>query len=83
MSKVTRIVLAAAVSLAVIIGIYTSAQGASLASPEKAGTHLVGGSMVNLDHFRDANAVSASTDFNFKEGNGHGCDSENFTSPDD
>jgi hypothetical protein len=83
MSKVSRLGLAVLVSLGVIIGIYTSAAGATITRQEKAGTHQVSGTMVNLDHFRGANAASAATDFNFKEGKGHGCESDTHTSPDD
>jgi len=84
MSRVTRIVLAALISLGVIIGIYTSVQGASLsARQDSVGTHLVSGSMVNLDHYRAANPASAPLQSEFKSGQGHGCQSELQTSPND
>jgi negative regulator of sigma E activity len=85
MSRVTRIALAALVSLAVIVGIYTSVEGASLsARQDRAGSHQVSGAMVNLDHYRSAapqpELAPMQSD---SSGKGHGCDSENRTSPDD
>lgn len=84
MSRVTRIVLASLVSLAVIIGIYTSVQGASLsAQQDKAGAHLVSGAMVNLDHQREASAAPAPQLQPIQSGKGHDCESDMRTSPDD
>ena len=83
MSKpVTRIALAALISLAVVVGIFTSVQGAA---PEStAGSHLVSGAKVNLDHFREANPAPApvQSDFHSDKGLG-GCEDEIRTSPDD
>lgn len=82
MSRRVRIVLAVLVSLAVIIGIYTSVEGASLTARQPgAGEHLVSGSMVNLDHFREAqpDLVQQAP----QQGKGHDCDHESQTSPDD
>ena len=84
MSRLTRIVLASLVSLAVIIGIFTSVEGASISSlQEQAGAHLVSGPRVNLDHYREAVPAPASSQSEFEKGNGsgHGCESESQTSP--
>lgn len=84
MSRSTRIVLALLVSLAVIVGIYTSVEGASLSSqPDKAGTHLVSGSQVNLDHFRGTQSGLQEYQASPQQGKGHDCNSETKTSPDD
>jgi len=85
MSRVTRIALAALVTLVVIIGIYTSVEGASLSSrQDRAGSHLVSGAMVNLDHYRAAAPQPELAPIQSQpSGKGHGCDSENRTSPDD
>ena len=85
MSKpVTRFALAALISLAVIVGIYTSVQGAA---PELAqsrvGSHLVSGAKVNLDHYRSAEAAPAPLQSSFQGGKGHGCKDELRTSSDD
>ena len=83
MSRVTRIVLAVLISLVVIIGIYTSVGGASLgARQDSSGKHLVSGSMVNLDHYRSAqaNLVEMQVQESTK---GHDCEQEMYTSPDD
>jgi len=83
MSRVTRIVLASLVSLAVIIGIYSSVEGASLsARQDKAGTHLVSGSAVNLDHYRAAESYQSQMQIEQK-GHSGGCGDEARTSPDD
>lgn len=86
MSKLTRIVLASLFTLAVVIGIYTSVEGASVsAQPDQAGAHQVSGPRVNLDHYREA--VPAPVDdvqSQFDKGSGdggHGCESESQTSP--
>jgi hypothetical protein len=82
MSKLTRIVLASLVSLAVIVGIFTSVEGASLsAQQDKAGAHLVSGPRVNLDHFREAAPAPAVDQSEFNSGGGHDCNSESQTSP--
>jgi hypothetical protein len=86
MSRFTRVVIAALVSLGVIVGIYTSAQGMS----PKAGTinaqaHVVNGVKTNLDHFRTSSNEldSVETQYDSPSGKGHGCESELQTSPDD
>ena len=84
MSKPTRITLAILVSLVVIIGIFTTVQGATLsARQDRAGSHLVSGPQVDLNHYREA-APAASpfimSPLDAKPG-GHGCESENQTSP--
>ncbi|HJS17541.1 MAG TPA: hypothetical protein VJ785_02245 [Anaerolineales bacterium] len=86
MSKpLTRIALAALISLAVIVGIYSSVQGAAPDSAAStAGSHLVSGAKVNLDHFREANPAPAPVQSDFQSGKGHGgCEDELRTSPDD
>jgi hypothetical protein len=84
MSRVNRIVLAALLSLAVIIGIYTSVEGASFsAQNDKLGAHPVSGAMVNLDHFRVADPAAAPMQSEFQSDKGHGCESDLQTSPDD
>jgi hypothetical protein len=87
MSKLTtRIALSILISLIVIAGIYTTVFGASSSAPEtRAGSHLVSGAKVNLDHYREANPapvpVLASE---FLRSNGYGgCEHEKQTSPDD
>jgi hypothetical protein len=82
MSKLTRIVLASLVSLAVVIGIYTSVEGASVSTlREQAGSHLVSGPRVNLDHYREAAPAAIEPAFDKGDGSGHGCESESQTSP--
>ena len=85
MSRVTRIALATLLSLVVVIGIYTSVAGASLsAQQDRAGSHLVSGAMVNLDHYRSAAPQTQLSPMQSGQpGQGHGCNSENRTSPDD
>lgn len=87
MSKLTtRIAFSILVSLIVIAGIYTTVFSASPnASEAKAGSHLVSGAKVNLDHYREANPAPAplQSDFESGKGSGHGCESESRTSPED
>lgn len=84
MSRVTRLALAALVSLGVLVGIYTSVDGASFsAGQDRMGAHLVSGPMVNLDHYRVANPTNDLLQSEFQSGKGHGCDSEKQASPDD
>ena len=86
MSKPTRISLAVLVSLVVIIGIFSTVQGATLsARQDRAGAHLVSGPQVDLNHYREAAPAPATNPFimsplDAKPG-GHGCESENQTSP--
>jgi hypothetical protein len=84
MSKpVSRVALAVLISLAVIVGIYTSVQGAA-AEMERAGSHLVSGVKVNLDHYREADPAPAPLQ-EFQPGKGHGgggCESEHQSNPD-
>jgi hypothetical protein len=88
MSKLsTRIALSVLISLVVIAGIYTTVFGASSAASEKmAGSHLVSGAKVNLDHYREANPAplvpAGASEFMRSNGYG-GCEHENRTSPDD
>ena len=62
MSKPTRITLAILVSLVVIIGIFTTVQGATLsARQDRAGSHVVSGAQVDLNHYRESGAAPAMT----------------------
>lgn len=78
----TRVVLAVLISLAVIVGIYTSVQGAA-SETQRSGTHLVSGARVNLDHYREAEPAPAPLQ-EYQPGKGHGgggCESENRSDP--
>ena len=82
MSKTSRIVLTTFVTLGVIVGIYTSVEGASLsARQDRAGSHLVSGPRVNLDHYRESAPMPVQSPFQMSPNNGHGCESESQTSP--
>ena len=87
MSKLTtRIALSVLISVVVIAGIYTTVFGASSNALEnRAGSHLVSGAKVNLDHYREANPAPAplQSEFQSDKGSGHNCESESFTSPED
>ena len=84
MSKpVSRVALAVLISLAVIVGIYTSVQGAA-PETERAGSHLVSGAKVNLDHYREADPAPAPLQ-EYQPGKGHGgggCESERQSNQD-
>jgi hypothetical protein len=85
MSKLsTRIALSVLISLAVIAGIYTTVMGASADLAEnRAGSHLVSGMKVNLNHLREAEPAPAIQQFEPQSGSGHNCESKSQTSPDD
>ena len=88
MSKLTtRVALSVLISLVVIAGIYTTVFGASAnTSDTRAGSHLVSGAKVNLDHYREASPASTvpSEAAEFMRSNGYGgCEHENRTSPQD
>ena len=87
MSKLTtRIALSIVISLVVIAGIYTTVFSASANAAEtRAGSHLVSGAKVNLDHYREANPAPVPAPASeFMRSNGYGgCEHENQTSPDD
>jgi hypothetical protein len=85
MSKLTtRVALSVLISLIVIAGIYTTVFGASAnASDTRAGSHLVSGTKVNLDHYREANPAPASLQPVYQGGQGQGCNHNNQTSPED
>ena len=84
MTRITRIVLASLVSLGVILGIYTSVQGASLnVHRETAGAHQVSGVQVNLDHYRAAQSNLNLHRTYQQQGAGHGCNHEQQISPSD
>jgi hypothetical protein len=77
-----RVVLAVLISLAVIVGIYTSVQGAG-SETVRSGTHLVSGARVNLDHYRESEPAPAPLQ-EYQPGKGHGrggCESENRSDP--
>lgn len=84
MSKPTRITLAILVSIVVIIGIFTTVQGATLsARQDRAGSHVVSGAQVDLNHYRESAAAPAISEYQAppsQAGNGH-CDHEAQTSP--
>ncbi len=84
MSKLTtRVALSVLIALFIIAGIYTTVFGASSHVMEsRAGSHLVSGERVNLDHYREA-AAPALLQSNFQPGNGHDCHSDVHSSPDD
>ena len=82
----TRVALSVLLSLAVIVGIYTTVFSAPAdMTQERAGSHLVSGAKVNLDHYREANPAPAplQSDFQSDKGAGHNCESESRTSPED
>ena len=82
MPRSTRIVLAALVSLVLIIGIYFSVQGASLgAVQDKVGSHYVSSSLINPNYYRAA-APSLSPVQVDKQFSGHDC-SDEHVAPDD
>ena len=83
--RVTRIGLAVLISLAVIIGLYSTVLGASDEASARAGSHLVSGAKVNLDHYREANPAPAPLQSEIRPGGGHGgggCEYEGFSNPD-
>ena len=83
MSRVTRIALASLICLAVIIGIYTSVEGASLAvQHESTGTHAITRTVINLDQYRSPEVAPAAMS-PIQPHKGHGCGEEQQTSPDD
>lgn len=87
MSKLSnRVALSVLISLLLLAGVYFTVFGASAeASETKAGTHLVSGAKVNLDHYRSADPAPAplQSEFQPSKGEGHGCESEMRTSPED
>lgn len=82
MSKPTRIALAILVSLVVIIGIFTTVQGATLSAREdRAGSRVVSGAQADLNHYREsAPTISEYQAPPAQAGNGH-CEHEAQTSP--
>jgi hypothetical protein len=84
MSKPTRIALAVLVSLIVIVGIFTTVQGATLsARPDRAGSHVVSGAQVDLNHYRESGAAPSISEYQAppaQAGNGN-CEHEAQTSP--
>jgi hypothetical protein len=87
MSKsVTRIVFSVLISLLIIAGISTTVLGAPLGA-DKAGSHVVSGAMVNLDHFRlstaDQSNFGALDSISTHQDGGHGCGADSQTSSSD
>jgi hypothetical protein len=87
MTKSTRIALAVLVSLLVIVAIATTVQGATLsARQDRAGSHLVSGPKVDLNHYREA-APASSLQSPLPAGvpshAGNGCESESHSSSED
>ena len=83
MPRISRFVLAALVSLGVIIGIYTSVEGASLgASQNREGSHYVSSSLINPNYYRAVapNLTQMQVD---RQQKGHDCNSDMQISPDD
>jgi hypothetical protein len=83
MSKGTRIALITLASLLMLVAVFAAVGGSSVsAQPDRAGSHLVSGAKVNLDHYREAAAPAVpgdlQTDFTPR---GHGCESENHEVP--
>jgi hypothetical protein len=94
MSKpMTRVVVSALITLALLIGVYTSVQGGlstKLLKTEgnSAQAHVVNGLQTNLNHDRSSVAELASSrmqadSFSQPSGKGHGCESDLRINPDD
>jgi hypothetical protein len=85
MSKLTkRTALSLLISLVVIAGIYTTVFGASSNSSDtRAGSHLVSGARVNLDHYREVNPAPAPLQPVYQGGQGHDCNRNNQSSAED
>ena len=84
MSKPTRIALAVLVSLVVIIGIFTTVQGATLsARQDRAGTHMVSGAQADLNHYRESSSAPAISEYQAPpaQAGNHQCENEARTSP--
>jgi hypothetical protein len=84
MSKPTRIALAVLVSLVVIIGIVTTVQGATLsARQDRAGSHLVSGAQVDLNHYRESASSPAISEYQAPpaQAGTHDCEHSAQTSP--
>jgi hypothetical protein len=85
MSKLTtRIALSILISLIVIAGIYTTVFGAAAnTSNTRAGSHLVSGAKVNLDHYREADPAPASLQPVYRGGQSGGCNHSNQAGSED
>ena len=84
MSKPTRIALAVLVSLVIIIGIFSTVQGASLsARQDRAGSHSVSGSQVDLNHYRDSASSPSLSEYQAPpaQAGNHDCEHESQSSP--
>jgi len=83
MPRSIRIVLAALVCLVVIIGIYTSVEGASLGTvQEKVGSHYVSNSLINPNNYRAAEQSLMPIQMD-RQFTGHDCSDDMQTAPDD
>lgn len=86
----TRTTLTVLIVLGVVFAIFASVQAASAVN-SKAGTHLVSGAMVNLNHDRltatELETYKGELDTYYpdsRNGEGHGgCESENQVNPND
>jgi hypothetical protein len=88
MSKSVRIVLSVLISLGVIVGLYTSVKGASLALvSDRMGTHLVGGVKTNFNHQRLTSEARQSYEAQLESYYNHagkgGCERDSYNSLDD
>ena len=87
MSKpIVRVLASVLLSLAVIVAIYTSAQGmAPKANTGSVQVHVVNGVKTNLDHLRSSSNEldSVEMEYDSPSGKGHGCESDLQDSPDD
>ena len=88
MSKPTiKVAFAVLITLILIVGIYTSVQGAFLSAGTRIGqAHLDAGLNANLSHSRssgyEVSSSEAQLDAYKQDGGGHGCESER-TNPSD
>jgi len=87
MSKpITRVTLAILISLALIAATYMTVQGAlPRIGANSVGAHVVSGLQTNLNHYRGASNLESlqSVQPMNQTGQGHGCDSEYRSVPQD
>ena len=84
MPKPTRIALAVLLSLVVIIGIFTTVQGATLsARQDRAGSHVVSGAQVDLNHYRESASSPTLSEYQAPpaQAGNHECEHETQTNP--
>jgi hypothetical protein len=85
----TRTTLTVLIVLGVVFAVFATVQGVS-AGRNRSGSHLVSGAMVNLNHDRftasELSAYKAQLETyhsDSRDGDGHGCQSENQFNPND